>query len=72
MACCGSQTDSLTVDNAAEKVQEFIDGDLARCEYPAGQFAGRGIVISAGKPKYSVGAYVLIRTAAGTGLSAAD
>ena len=52
---------NLTVDNAAAKVQEFIDGDLARCEYPAGQFVGRGIVISAGKPKYAVGAYVLIR-----------
>ncbi len=60
MACCNQATD-LTVDSAAAKVQEFIEGDLARCWYPDGQFAGRGIVINAGKPKYSVGAYVLIR-----------
>jgi len=63
MSCCGQaeQTSDLTVANAPVKVQEFIDGDLAKCEYPAGQFEGRGIVINAGKPKYAVGAYVLIR-----------
>jgi len=49
------------VDNAAAKVQEFIDGDLTRCVYPEGQFNGRGIMINAGKPEYPVGAYVLIR-----------
>jgi hypothetical protein len=44
MACCNQATD-LTLDNAAAKVQKFIDGDLATCEYPAGQLPGRGIVI---------------------------
>jgi|GEM_PF-836579 len=34
MACC-NQANDLTVDNAAAKVHEFIDGDLARCLYPA-------------------------------------
>jgi hypothetical protein len=60
MTCCNPASD-LTVANAPAKVQEFVDGDLARSVYPEGQFAGRGIVINAGKPKYLVGAYVLIR-----------
>jgi hypothetical protein len=60
MSCC-NQANDLTVANAPAKVQEFIDGELVRSVCPEGQFAGRGIVINAGRPKYAVGAYVLIR-----------
>jgi hypothetical protein len=34
MACC-NQSNDLTMDNAAAKVQEYVDGELTRCIYPS-------------------------------------
>lgn len=40
--------ETLTNENAADKINEFIANGLTQQTYPADRFSGRGIVIAAG------------------------
>lgn len=52
------ERDNVTMLNAAAKAEEFIRGIRP---YPAGRFAGRGIVLCSGGVKYFTNAWVCIR-----------
>jgi len=54
------QVPELTVESAAGEVERFVDEHLPGFEYPAWDFAGRGIVTCAGGRKFQVCAWVLI------------
>jgi hypothetical protein len=51
---------NLDVENAADLVDRFVREELPGIAYPSGRFAGRGIVIAAGGPKYRVNAWVAV------------
>jgi len=51
----------VSVDNAASLSHAWLGQQLADNPYPADRYAGRGIVIAAGGPKYSTCAYVAVR-----------
>ncbi len=52
----------ITDENAAELAAQWLADHADLLTYPADQFAGRGIVTCAGGRKYTVPAYVLVRS----------
>jgi hypothetical protein len=63
MSCCPqtAPASELTVENAAEHVERFVQEELPGCVYPTDRFDGRGIVIAAGGIKFQINAWVAIR-----------
>lgn len=51
----------FTKENAALKARKFLEDELPKLEYPEGQFNGRGVVIVAGGPRYSICAWICLR-----------
>lgn len=51
----------LTIDNAAERATAWLDANANLLAYPGG-FDGRGIVTCAGGRKYTVPAYVMVKS----------
>jgi hypothetical protein len=63
MSCCPqtAPVDGLTVETAAEHVEQFVQNELPAKTYPADRFSGRGVVIAAGGIKFQINAWVNIR-----------